>query len=217
MKNVKGIVEGFRNIFGNPKLKGVIQIIFWIVFFFIVAMIFRTSKVNNNVEKKDNKVDSKENIDTSVVNSYEYTYQYNDNTSMISTKGIHYNNKETFTMNNIKYYSIDNKYYNAQTKELANITYAIDEWSYNNIKSITDHNSYTNQTKYKNGKEVYEYTIDKNTYNNYYQKTYTNDINITITKENNVITEAIINYGFGTVTINYTNINEIDNLDINDN
>ena len=62
---------------------------------------------------------------------------------------------------------------------------------------------------------VKEYTIDKNSYNDYYQKTYANNIIMSITKEDGVITEAIVNYGFGVVTINYASINEIDNLDIN--
>ena len=175
-------------------------------------MIFRTSKVNNNIEKKDNNINNK---DTTIIKGYEYKYEYRDDTNQVVINGIYYDNKESFTMNDKKYYGIDNKYYDAITKNLISIDYAINEWSYNNIKGIIDHNTYNNQAKYKNGKEVYEYTIDKNFYNNYYQKSYPNDINITITKEKNVITEAIINYGFGTVTINYSSINEIDSLDIN--
>ena len=38
-------------------------------------------------------------------------------------------------------------------------------------------------------------------------------INITV-KENKIV-DVIINYGFASVTISYTNINEIDDLDIN--
>ena len=78
MKNVKGIVEGFQNIFSNPKLRGIVQIIFWVVFFFIVAMMFRTSKANNAVTKKSTELKDK---DTSVVNSYEYAYDYKDDLS----------------------------------------------------------------------------------------------------------------------------------------
>ena len=212
MKNVKGIVEGFQNIFGNPKLRGIVQIIFWVVFFFIVAMMFRTSKANNDVTKKSTELKDK---DTSVVNSYEYAYDYKDDLNQIVIKGTHYNNKESFTINNQKYYMVDNNYYDSTTKEIINIDYAMDEWTYDNIKSITDHNSYTNHTKYKDGKEVFEYTIDKNSYNDYYQKTYANNIIMSISKEDGVITEAIVNYGFGIVEISYTSINEIDNLDIN--
>ena len=92
--------------------------------------------------------------------------------------------------------------------------YAMDEWKYKNIKDITDHNPQTNQTKYKNGMEKYEYNINNAFYNNYYGRNYPNDIIIVITKDKDKIKEATINYGFGIVNIKYTNINEIDSFDI---
>ena len=80
---------------------------------------------------------------------------------------------------------------------------------------LTNHNAYTNQTKYKNGITKYEYNIEKSIYNNYYIKTYPNDIALTITKNGDFISDVTIDYGFGIVNIKYTNINEIDSLDIN--
>ena len=217
MKNVKGVVEGIGNIFGNPKLRGIAQIIFWLIFFFIVAMIFRSSKTNNISKNTSNNVTSNttKNEITDVVSSYEYQYTYTENNSVVNITGTYFNSKESFDMNGNKYYQVNNIYYDALTKNIVEAAYAFDEWSYNNIKSITDHNSYINQTKYKNGIEKYEYNIESNIYNSYYNRSYPNNIIISITKENNIITSATINYGFSNVDIKYTNINEIDSLDIN--
>ena len=141
-------------------------------------------------------------------------YIYTENDNVINISGTHYDNKEKFTLNGVSYYSISDKYYNALTNVEVNIDYAIDEWSYNNIKNITDNNPYSNLTKFKAGIEKYEYNISKEIYNKYYNRTYPNDIIITINKTDSNIIEATINYGFGSVSIKYTNINEIENLDI---
>ena len=217
MKNVKGVVEGIGNIFGNSKLRGIVQIIFWIIFFFIVAMIFRSSKTNiiSKNNSNNNTVTNTSSKENGIVTSYEYQYTYTENNNVINITGTYFNGKESFDMNGHKYYQVNNIYYDALTKSIVDAAYAFDEWSYNNIKNITDHNSYINQTKYKNGIEKYEYNIDANIYNSYYNRNYSNNIIISITKENNIITNASINYGFLSVDIKYTNINEIDSLDIN--
>ena len=216
MKNVKGVIEGIGNIFGNPKLRGIAQIIFWIIFFFIVAMIFRSSKASSSrVPKQNSNTNVTNNDKIGVVSSYEYEYQYKDENSNISIIGTHFENKESLSMNGTKYYEISGIYYDANTKTKTDIGYAIDEWKYESIKNITNHNAYTNQTKYKNGITKYEYNIEKSIYNNYYIKTYPNDIALTITKNGDFISDVTIDYGFGIVNIKYTNINEIDSLDIN--
>lgn len=216
MKNVKGVIEGIGNIFGNPKLRGIAQIIFWIIFFFIVAMIFRSSKASSSrVPKQNSNTNVTNNEKNGIVNSYEYEYQYKDDNSNINIIGTHFENKESFSMNGTKYYEISGIYYDANTKTKTDIGYAIDEWKYESIKNITNHNAYTNQTKYKNGITKYEYNIEKSIYNNYYIKTYPNDIALTITKNGDFISDVTIDYGFGIVNIKYTNINEIDSLDIN--
>lgn len=216
MKNVKGVIEGIGNIFGNPKLRGIAQIIFWIIFFFIVAMIFRSSKASSSrVPKQNSNTNVTNNEKNGIVNSYEYEYQYKDDNSNINIIGTHFENKESFSMNGTKYYEISGIYYDANTKTKTDIGYAIDEWKYESIKNITNHNAYTNQTKYKNGITKYEYNIEKSIYNNYYIKIYPNDIALTITKNGDFISDVTIDYGFGIVNIKYTNINEIDSLDIN--
>ena len=213
MKEVKGFFKTIIELWGNPRLRGVVQLIFWVIFFTIVAIWFRTGKSSDTVNK--NNVDSNTTIkeDSGVV-SYEYEYIYTENDNVINITGTHYGDKEKFIINGSNYYSISENYYDAITNEKTDIDYAIDEWSYKNIKSITDNNPYSNLTKFKAGTEKYEYNISKEIYNNYYNKAYPNDLIITINKSENIIMDASINYGFGIVNIKYTSINEIDNLDI---
>ena len=213
MKNVKEVVEGIGNIFSNPKLKGIAQLIFWIIFFFIVAMIFRSSKVGNI--KNNEIINDDNNSNNNVVSNYEYEYTYNDDNGTILVLGTYFDGEESFNMNGVKYYQLNNIYYDAITKEVVDLVYAFGEWKYNSIKNIIDNNPYINQTKYKNGSEKYEYNIDKNVYNDYYGTNYENDIIITVNKVDNIINNASINYGFGSVNVKYTNINNIDKLDIN--
>ena len=216
MKEVKGFFKTLSEWWSNPRLKGVVQLSFWIVFFAILAIIFRTSKSSSNINKNtsENTTNINEEKNDEVV-SYEFDYQYKDDTSTISIVGTHYDNKEKFTLNGTKFYSIDNIIYDEITNSQTTSNYAVEEWSYASIKNITDHNSYANQTKYKNGINRYEYSIAKEIYNNYYNTNYQNDIIITVTKNGDIINEATINYGFGIVNIKYTNINEIEDLNIN--
>ena len=210
MKDIKNFFQTLKNMWVNPKLKGVVQLVFWVIFFAIVAILFRSGKNPDDINNlKNNNKNSNE------VVSYEYQYEYTDQINTVVFNGTHYDNKDKFTMNDIKYYSIDDKYYNEVSKMQIDIVYALDEWKYSNIKNITDHNTYSNLTKYKNGIELYEYNLSKEIYNKYYGKSYSSDIIITITKKENVISEAAIDYGFGKVIIKYSNINEIDSLDIN--
>lgn len=212
MKDVKNFFGTLKSWWDNPRLKGVVQLIFWAIFFIIVAIMFRSGKSDDTVKNENN---NSNNTNNNEVISYEYKYQYIDNTNTIVINGTHYDNKEKFSLNNTNYYSIDDKYFDDVTKTQVDIAYAIDEWKYSSIKNITDHNAYSNLTKYKSGIEKYEYNLSKEIYNNYYGNTYPNDIIITITKKDNNISEATVDYVFGKAIIKYTNINEIDSLDIN--
>lgn len=215
MKDVKNFFKTIKSMWDNPRLKGVVQLIFWIIFFAIVAILFRSGKSSDVVNNKSDNNSINEN-NSSVV-SYEYEYKYTDDSSIVNINGTHYDNKEKFSLNGTSYYSVDGMYYDAVTKTNTTINYAINEWTYNNIKTITDTNHYSNLTKFKAGIEKYEYNLTKEIYNQYYGTNYPNDLIITINKSGNIITDASINYGFGTVNIKYTSINEIESLDINNN
>ena len=199
-----------KSWWANPRLKGVVQLLFWIVFFALVAILFRTGKSDDEVTKDGVSINKNDVI------SYEYNYKYQDGINSIVVSGTHYDNKEKFAINGSKFYYVDGNYYDELANSITKIDYPLNEWNYNNIKSITDHNNYSNVTKYKSGDSKYEYIISSNIYNNYYGSAYTNNIIVTITKNSDdFITKASINYGIGSVNIEYININEIERLDIN--
>ena len=213
MKNVKNFFGTLKSYYDNPRLKGVVQLVFWFIFFIIIAIMFRTQK--SSYTEKDIEKNNNINKDSVSVFSYEYEYKYTENTSIINISGTHYDNKEKFNLNGSNFYSIDGIYYDTITKNKVEVNYAINEWSYKNIKHITDTNPYSNFTKFKTGIEMYEYNLNKDIYNKYYGTNYSNDIIITINKSDDLITEASINYGVSNVDIKYFNINGIDSLDIN--
>lgn len=210
MKDIKSFFHTLKTWFKNPKFKGIVQIIFWVIFFVVVAMIFRSAEKSQKetadiIEKEQNEE----------VTSYEYEYQYSDSSNTMIISGTYYDNKELFYFNNNKYYLFNNIYYNALDNTVVNFDYAFNEWSYKSIKNIMDNNSYSNKTSYKSGDVKYEYIMNNLIYNNYYGTNYQDDIVLNITVKENKIGEVVINYGFASVTISYTNINEIDEMEIN--
>ena len=220
MNDLKKFFKTIKELWSNPKLKGTVQLVFWILFFIIVALLFRTSSNNRNVDKvddnKNNNVEKKEKTnDETAVLSYDFMCDYTDNTGSTHITGTNFKNKNVFYQENSKYYFVNNKYYNALDNSIIEYPYNLIEWLYSNVKNMMDSNKYTNVTKYKDGLIKYEYIIDHNIYNNYYSKNYENDIIMNITMDNNIIKEVTINYGFSSVLINYSKINEIEDVEIN--
>ena len=210
MNDLKKFFKTTKELWSNPKLKGTVQLVFWILFFIIVALLFRTSSNNVNVDKdnSNNNVEKQEKTNDEIaVLSYEFMCDYTDNTGSKHITGTNYKNKNVFYQENSKYYFINNKYYNALDNSIVEL--------YSNVKNMMDSNKYTNITKYKDGLVKYEYIIDHNIYNNYYSKNYVNDIIMNITMDNTIIKDVTINYGFASVEINYSKINEIDEIEIN--
>ena len=214
MKDVKSFFEVLKEWWKDPKKKGIIQILFWVLFFTLIAVFYRTSSSIKNIDTA-NKNNSKTNEKSENVDSYEYEYDIhslNDNTII---KGTYFDDKEVFYINNNKYYQIDKTYYDEKTNLKINPDYPLEEWEYKNIVNIMKNFKYSDKTSYKSGIVKYEYNITSLAYNNYYTRNYQNDIIIDITLTNNLITEANINYTDFSVDIKYSNINEIDNLDLN--
>lgn len=204
MQDVKNGFKFIKEKWKNPKFKGVIQIAFWLIFFILVSLLFRTNKssIDNVKEEKE-------------VNSYEYNYQYNDNNNIINISGTYYKDKEVFYINNNKYYFVNNNYYQAIDNKIINIDYSLVEWRYASIKNIMDKNNYSNKLEYEDGSIKYEYIIDYMTYNSYYNTNYTNNIILNIIVNEEKIKSVNINYLNETVSITYENINNIKDLDIN--
>ena len=214
MNSVKSVFGIIKNWWGDPKKKSIIQLVFWILFFAIIVSGYRIANDSKDIQNTDSTNNS--NLKTTKdINSYEYEYNIHYLNNDVLIKGTHYNNKDVFYINNDKYYIIDNEYYFAKNNLKIDISYPINEWAYENLNKIKDNFTYSNNTSYKSGMIKYEYNISSTDYNKYYNSSYTNDILIDIIVNKNIITEASINYINYKVDIKYTNINEINNLDIN--
>ena len=85
---IKEFFSKLRELWRIPKFKGIVQLVFWFIFFLVIALIFR-SKDNNIPDVK---------VDTSV-NSYEYNYQYKEDNNIIDISGTYYKDKQVFYMN----------------------------------------------------------------------------------------------------------------------
>lgn len=205
MQDIKSGLKFVKEKWKNPRFKGIIQIGFWLIFFVLVSLLFRTNKSSMNSVKE-------ENID---VNSYEYNYQYNNTNNIINISGTHYKDKEVFYIDNNKYYFVNNNYYQAIDNKIIDVGYNLVEWRYQSIKNIMDKNNYSNKLEYEDGSIKYEYIIDYMTYNSYYNTNYTNNIIINIIVADEKIKTVNINYLKETVAITYENINNIKDLDIN--
>lgn len=199
---IKDFFLKLKELWHIPKFKGVVQLVFWVIFFLIISLMFRSA--NNRVD--DIKVDTS-------TNSYEYNYQYEENDNIINISGTYYKDKQVFYMNDVKYYYLNDNYYLASTNKITTMPYAMNEWEYKSIEKIMDNNSYSNKVEYEDITS-YEYNILSSVYNKYYNTSYPNDIIMTVSK-NDKIDSVSINYGFGKVEIKYSNINKIKNLDIN--
>lgn len=205
--SIKEFFKKLRELWKIPKFKGLIQIAFWIIFFLLISLMFRSAD-----KAKQEEIEIKKQQE--VVASYNYNYQYNDYVNIIDISGTNYLDKEVFNLNNNKYYYVDTKYYNALDKSIVEATYPFNEWRYSAIKNIIDNNKYSNLLEYTD-ESVYEYNIDYNVYNSYYNTNYVNNILLTVTVKDDFIKEVVINYTTSTVKIEYSNINEIKKMDIN--
>lgn len=210
---MKKFFESLKEMWQDPKKRGLVQISFWIIFFFVIALVYRASTTisDTNVNDSSNKNNS---VKSNVVNSYEYECVLSDSTKI---NGTHYKNKEILYINNDKYYLINNDYYLAKTNTLVNMLYPLKEWEYNSIKNIMNKFKYTSKLEYTNNIIKYEYTINSNSYNSIYLTDYKDDINISLNiDKNNIINSVHISYVNYSVDIIYKNINEINNLEISE-
>ena len=221
MKRIKEIINRFIEIWKIPKYKGLIQLAFWILFFLFVYIVFNakntipSSNIPSNNEVKE--------TETNQITSYIYNYQINDNENTINISGTYYNGIDLFNYNNSRYYIKNNMYYTLDNNAIT-IDYSLVEFQYNNILNLIKDKEYDSKTEYKDKNIEYTYTIDSLSYNNFYHKQYETNGNVVIkiTYMNNYISNVIIDLSdyyidknIYQVIINYSNVNNINGLDIN--
>ena len=222
MKKVQDAFKTFKEIWKVPKYKGLLQIGFWVIFFIFVFIFIKTKQnVNTNtINNANNTAVEEKNQD---ILSYIYNYQINDNENTINISGTYYKGIDLFNYNNNRYYIKNNLYYNLEKVNIP-FDYNVIEYQYNNIMNLIKDKEYESKTEYKDKTTEYTYIIDSITYNNYFHKEnivnsnivlkvkYTNDLidNVFID-----LSEYYIDKSIYQVNINYSNINNIDGLDIN--
>lgn len=218
MKKLKDYYVKFRELWKVPKYKGLIQLGFWFVFFFVIIVGIRmsNSNVSNSTKKETNKeVESKEEI-----SNYTYNYQINRNDNIINIGGVFSNNNDQFYYNNQKYNYKNGLYYLNDIE--TTFEYPMNEFQYKNISNLIKDKQYESKTEFKDGKIKYEYIIDSTTYNTFYNKDYqtTGNILINVTKkDDNIInitlnlSEYYLDYSIYQVIIDYNNVNNINSLD----
>ena len=211
----------------NPKKKSLIMLAGYGVFFIFVFIIIATGNTTNNntnykdyLEKKDNSIEQ-DSKDNNIVNSYEYLCKVNDNEKITEVSGTKSSNKEIITINGTRYSISDD--------EEVDVPINIEVFNYNNIENLLNERTAKEATTYEDGtsKSIYNINVKE-----YFDSIKENDkcvdidcsnINIVLTLNRNdkgQIEKVIIdlnNYYKHKylMEINYTNINNIKDININ--
>ena len=137
----------FFNIWDNKRLKGLISLGIWFVFFLIVILVFRTN-TPTQVEKKLELSEIVSNI-----NNYELVYNITQDDQINTFSGLYNNNKFIIYKDNLKYFIQDKTYLvnDDILKEVENpFDLDITKINVNNVYNII-----------KDEKTLYDYTTSK--------------------------------------------------------
>ena len=221
MKRIKEVVDKFKELWAVPLYRGLMRLGFWFLFFLVI---FGGLKINGIIHhSNDVKEDQTAKKQISNIDSYLYNYQIITDMNTINISGTYYKGIDAFNLNNIRYYIKDNKYYLVENKSEVNVDLPLIEYQYNNIYNLIKDKQYESKTEYKDGSIEKKYIITSNDYNFYYKTDYpyTGNINMIVKEKDNNMINVMIDYSayyieFNNyqVIINYSNINNIDSLDI---
>ena len=215
---MKEYYKRFKEFRKDPKKRSISLLIIYGIFFIFVIFYIRS---NNYVNNTNNNLDKNDVVNKDTVSNYEYNYEININDEVINIKGVYIDNKELFSLNNEKYYIQDNKVY--LNNEEVTVNYPVLYLNYNSLKTFIKGLQYESKTLYKDKNIKYEYSINNNLISNYfnedninegmsnivlYESEYIDKIEIDLSSYYNVNNYKII--------INYNNINNISNSQINE-
>ncbi len=220
MKFIKKVRENLK----DPKKKSLTLLGLYAIFFIFVFVLLQSAQTRNvsNIPKIE------ENNTGNTIDSYEYIYKITNNTKINEITGTHKDNKDLFIYNELKYYKEDNVIYlyeKENLKEVETLGVDIDKYNYDNVKKIIDASNLVDETIYKDESSKNTYNIDLLDYLNLLNeenscKNDCSNIIIPITvNSNNYINSVTIDlseyykYKF-LIEINYSNINNIDNIKI---
>lgn len=225
-KKYKEYKESFKTVWNDPKLGSAIKLSIWLLLILLLAIIVR---VNDSEKIEELQIPEQQEIKTPTretilkqlnnINSYEESIEIETEITE-NIKLTHANNEDLIIYNNEKYYNKDNLYLLSTNEIIENkILKDIIYFNINNIKDKLQNIEEDYITVYKDNSYVISYTIPTNETPTLelLETEPTNNINITISgKESiNKIEINFKNYNIRKITLELSNINNIDNININ--
>ena len=214
---MKEYYNKFKEFRKDPKKRSISLIILYGIFFLFVIIYIRGNNSVNNIEQKE-EVNNTENV-----TNYEYSYEINVDDDIINVDGIFLDNKELFEIDNIKYFIQDNKIFLNNQNEEVSLNYPLIHLNYNSLKKFINSFAYESKTEYKDSNTKYEYNINNNEVAKFFEEDNNNDgLTNIIVYESEFINKIEINlsnyYNKNKyiITVNYNNINNISNIQINE-
>lgn len=208
----------------DPKKKSLTLLGIYFVFFVFVFIVLSgadntsTSSIpeETNVSVMDNYKD---------MESYQYKFSYTDNGLINVIEGTYYNNTSLFNYKTNKYYLENNLLYiiDNDSYYISNIEYDVTKLFSSNLYSILTDLTEESITTYNDGTREINYTMDANKFYNYYfnvESSYQTVISLKVKEVDNNITNIVfdltnLNISLNKVEIEYSNINNIKNLEFN--
>ena len=219
---MKENLRKFNEMRKNPKKKSIMLVIIYGIFF---LFIFVYLKVNSNqsapiIEENNNKETViEEKLDT--VSGYEYKALLEIDDTIINIEGTFYNNSQLFSIDNKKYYLNNNQIYLSEDNTLVEkLDYPLNKILYNYVDTINKEYQYESKTEYKDNNIKYVYNISNNEIAKLFNEEASNigSVIINIYKKDYIYkVEYDLSQFYGIkykITIEYNNVNEITNLDI---
>lgn len=234
-------IEFIKELYKSKRGRALLFFLFYIIFFVIIISLIRGS-YNNTSDYDDNKtnIDTIYKLDGIKNGNYHFTREENINGQITSFTGDKKDNRvegivasnntfyNYFIYDNINLIKITDKY--EVTTELYHFNEITDD---NNISRFLEKAYLASKTEYETGNVAYNYEITTNTIDSILNNTNIDiaDIPNKITLETNEDDEVIkITYDLSsyatyinntpiktTITINYSNFGEIENLEIPEN
>lgn len=227
-KKYKEYKESFKKVWNDPKIGSVVKLSIWLVLILILALLVRLNG-NNEIEEPVKPIEEKQEIKTPTneivlkqlkdINSYEEIITVEKETTETLSL-THANDEDLIIYNNEKYYRKDNLYLLSTNEVIENkLLQDIIYFNVNNIKDRLQNVEEDYITVYKDNSYIISYTIPTNEIPSFelLETEATNKINITISgKENiNKIEINLENYDIKKITLELSNINNIDNINTN--
>ena len=227
-KKYKEYKESFKTLWNDPKIGSAIKLSIWLVLILILALIVRVND-NQQLDKPKTPIQEKQKVITPTretilnelnnINSYEELITIETDITE-NIKLTHAQDEDLIIYNNEKYYNKDNLHLLSTNEIIEN--QLLKDIIYFNIDNIKDRLQNIGEdyiTIYKDNSYIISYTIPTNetpSFELLEEIEPTNNMNITISgKETiNKIEMNLENYNIKKITLELSNINNIDNINI---